>query len=57
MRAVRELRARGKRKWHANLKVNLKPGRYRVTVVAVDKSGNLEKPARRNTRTFRIKKR
>ena len=51
------LRARGKRKWHANLKVNLKPGRYRVTVVAVDKSGNLEKPARRNTRTFRIKKR
>ncbi len=50
------LRARGKRKWHANLKVNLKPGRYRVTVVAVDRAGNLERPAKRNTVTFRIKR-
>ena len=49
------LRARGKRKWHLNVSGKLTPGRYRITVVAVDQSGNLEKPKKRNTVTFRMR--
>ena len=49
------LRAKGGRKWHANLKAHLTPGRYRVSAVGLDQAGNLEKPSRRNTVTFRVR--
>ena len=49
------LRAKGTKKWHAKLKAPLKPARYRVFVVAVDRAGNLERRARRNSVTFRIR--
>src|SRR5207302_117522 len=49
------LRAKGGRKWHASLEAHLTPGRYRVSAVGLDQAGNLEKPSRRNTVTFRVR--
>ncbi|MEA2375096.1 MAG: hypothetical protein QOD53_1559 [Thermoleophilaceae bacterium] len=49
------LRARGTRKWRLATRARLKSGPYRVLVRAVDRSGNRERPSRRNHIRLRVR--
>ncbi|HEX8075516.1 MAG TPA: hypothetical protein VF545_11105 [Thermoleophilaceae bacterium] len=49
------LRARGTRSWRLATRAKLKRGPYRVLVRAVDRSGNKEKPNRRNHMRLRVR--
>jgi hypothetical protein len=48
------LRARGTRNWRLTTRAKLTSGPYRVLVRAVDKSGNRERPSRRNHIAVRV---